>query len=216
MYTNFPLYPTEIFTVTDYPVQTDNTDTVYAALINALRAEMQACFDELGVLPKGDFASVGARLTYNQDQLVQNFILKKDLLNESPAQDRIYSLTFDSQNNRIIAGTYPDAQLWISTDGGDTWTLKKDLSNESPAQDRINSLTFDSQNNRIIAGTGPDAQLWISTDGGDTWMLKKDLSNETPAQTRILNLTFDSQNNRIIAGTYPDAQLWISLQIGEI
>ncbi len=77
MYTNFPLYPTEIFTVTDYPVQTDNTDTVYADLINALRAEMQACFDELGLLPKGDHSSVKARLAYNQSHLVQNFILKK-------------------------------------------------------------------------------------------------------------------------------------------
>ena len=71
------------------------------------------------------------------------------------------SLTFDSQNNRIIAGTIPDAQLWVSADGGDTWTLKKDLSNESPSQTYVFSLTFDSQNNRIIAGTAPDAQLWI-------------------------------------------------------
>ena len=63
MYTNFPLYPTEIFNTTDYPVQTDNTDTVYADLINALRAEMQAVFNELGTLPKGDSVSVAARLT---------------------------------------------------------------------------------------------------------------------------------------------------------
>jgi len=69
MYTNFPLYPTEIFTVTDYPVQTDNTDTVYAALINALRAEMQACFAELGALPKGEYSTVAARLDAIQEAL---------------------------------------------------------------------------------------------------------------------------------------------------
>ena len=62
MYTNFPLYPTSIFSNTDYPAQVDNTDTVYAALINALKTEMQACFDELGILPKGSYISVKERL----------------------------------------------------------------------------------------------------------------------------------------------------------
>jgi len=62
MYTNFPLYPTEIFTVTDYPVQTNSVDTVYADLINALRSEIQACFDEIGVLPKRIYTDVSERL----------------------------------------------------------------------------------------------------------------------------------------------------------
>jgi len=69
MYTNFPLYPTAIFTVTDYPVQTDNTDTVYADLINALRAEIQACFDELGTLPKGSHSDIKARFDAIEAQL---------------------------------------------------------------------------------------------------------------------------------------------------
>jgi photosystem II stability/assembly factor-like uncharacterized protein len=60
--------------------------------------------------------------------------LKKDLSNESPSQENIYSLSFDRNNNIFIAGTGNDAQLWKSTDGGETWTLKKDLSNESPSQ----------------------------------------------------------------------------------
>ena len=93
--------------------------------------------------------------------------LKKDLSNETPAQTDIYSLIFDSQNNRIIAGTYPDAQLWVSADGGDTWTLKKDLSNETPAQSAVRDLIFDSQNNRIIAGTNLNAQLWVSLRIGE-------------------------------------------------
>jgi len=62
MYTNFPLYPTGIFTNTDYPTQVDNTNVVYADLINALRAEIQACFNELGVLPKRSYTDVNARL----------------------------------------------------------------------------------------------------------------------------------------------------------
>ena len=62
MYTDFPKYPTAIFNDTDYPNQTDDVNIVYAALVNALKEELQACFDELGLLPKGDFASVSARL----------------------------------------------------------------------------------------------------------------------------------------------------------
>lgn len=61
-YTDFPLYPTEVFDDTDYPTQVDNTDTVYAALVNALKEELQAVMTELGVLPKGAAASVKARL----------------------------------------------------------------------------------------------------------------------------------------------------------
>ena len=61
-YTDFPKYPTAIFNDTDYPTQVDDTDTVYAALVNALKEEMQACFAELGTLPKGSHASVKARL----------------------------------------------------------------------------------------------------------------------------------------------------------
>ena len=69
MYTNFPLYPTSIFSNTDYPAQADNTDTVYAALINALKTAMQACFDELGTLPKGFHVSVKARIEALEAQL---------------------------------------------------------------------------------------------------------------------------------------------------
>ena len=166
-YTDFPKYPTAIFSDTDYPNQTDDVNIVYAALVNALKEELQACFAELGTVPKGTHVSVKTRLNYNQNHLVQNFILKKDLSNETPAQTHVHSLTFDSQNNRIIAGAYPNGQLWVSTDGGDTWTLKKDLSNETPAQTHVLSLTFDSQNNRIIAGTVPDGQLWVSLRIGE-------------------------------------------------
>jgi len=69
MYTNFPLYPTSIFSNTDYPAQGDNTDTVYAALINALKTEMQSCFAELGTLPKGEHISIKARLDAIDAQL---------------------------------------------------------------------------------------------------------------------------------------------------
>lgn len=68
-YTDFPLYPTSVFSDANYPTQVDNTDTVYAALINALKEEMQACFNELGTLPKGLHASVKARIEALEAQL---------------------------------------------------------------------------------------------------------------------------------------------------
>ena len=61
-YTDFPKYPTAIFNDTDYPAQVNDVNVVYADLINALKEEMQACFTELGLLPKGAYASVKARL----------------------------------------------------------------------------------------------------------------------------------------------------------
>ena len=68
-YTDFPKYPTAIFNDTDYPNQTDDVNTVYAALVNALKEELQACFDELGTLPKGYHASVKARIEALEAQL---------------------------------------------------------------------------------------------------------------------------------------------------
>ena len=79
-YTDFPKYPTAIFSDTDYPNQTDDVNIVYAALVNALKEELQACFAELGTVPKGTHVSVKTRLNYNQNHLVQNFILKKRLI----------------------------------------------------------------------------------------------------------------------------------------
>jgi len=53
------------------------------------------------------------------------------------AQTYVSSLTHDSTNDVLIAGTQPDAQLWKSSDAGENWTLKKDLSNEAPAQTHV-------------------------------------------------------------------------------
>ena len=108
------------------------------------------------------------------------------------AQTNLYSLTYDSTNDVLIAGTYPDGQLWKSSDAGETWTLKKDLSNETPAQTYVYSLTYDSTNDVLIAGTVPDAQIWKSSDAGETWTLKKDIKDEQSLDSIVLNdVNFD-------------------------
>lgn len=63
-YTDFPVYPTEILNLTDYPQQVDNINDVLAALVNALRDEMIAVQTELGTVPKGAYADVKTRLDY--------------------------------------------------------------------------------------------------------------------------------------------------------
>lgn len=57
-----PEYPSTIPGTDDLPDYVDDLDWVYAAHGNALRKELRAVMIELGVLPKGDAADVGARI----------------------------------------------------------------------------------------------------------------------------------------------------------
>ncbi|MCK4248357.1 MAG: hypothetical protein KAX15_01100 [Candidatus Omnitrophica bacterium] len=64
LYTDFPVYPTEVLNITDYPNQADDIDDVLGVLVNALRDEMIAVQTELGIVPKGSYADVKTRLNY--------------------------------------------------------------------------------------------------------------------------------------------------------
>jgi len=55
-------YPNAIPTNTDYPDREDDQDWIYAERYNELKNEILAICQELGVLPKGSYASVRARL----------------------------------------------------------------------------------------------------------------------------------------------------------
>ena len=72
--------------------------------------------------------------------------LKKDFSDEDPTNppvlNTVLSLAYDSYNQKLIAGTADEGQIWVSDDYGDNWTLKKNLSQESPAQDLIFSITI--------------------------------------------------------------------------
>ncbi|MBA7623581.1 hypothetical protein ES703_30978 [subsurface metagenome] len=58
----YPKYPANIFTDTDFPAQEDDKNWSKAWLTNALKEELQAALTELGTNPKGSYASVKARL----------------------------------------------------------------------------------------------------------------------------------------------------------
>jgi photosystem II stability/assembly factor-like uncharacterized protein len=138
-----------------------------------------------------------------------DWALKKDLSNESPIQYYVYSVAYG--NGVWLAGTANDAQIWKSTNNGETWTLKKDLSDESPSQTRVTKIAYG--NGVWLASTYPDAQIWKSSDDGETWTLKKDLSNESPAQTSVICVAYG--NGVWLATTTPDAQIWKSSDDGE-
>jgi len=57
-----PKYPSEIPSIGDLPDRVDDQDWLYAARYNELKKELRACLTELGALPKGDYATVRARL----------------------------------------------------------------------------------------------------------------------------------------------------------
>ena len=56
------IYPSSIPNTSDYPDRTDDVDWLYAARYNEIKNELLAICQELGVLPKGSYASVKDRL----------------------------------------------------------------------------------------------------------------------------------------------------------
>ena len=59
-----PKYPAAIPSVVDLPDRTDDVDWLSAARYNELKDELRAALIELGVLPKGAYADVTARLDF--------------------------------------------------------------------------------------------------------------------------------------------------------
>lgn len=57
-----PLYPTEIPTEADFTIIFDDLDMYWAKYHNQYNKEIRALMNEIGLLPKGTYASVRARL----------------------------------------------------------------------------------------------------------------------------------------------------------
>jgi hypothetical protein len=106
-------------------------------------------------------------------------------------QDADTRINLQYTGSRIVAGTAPNGQLWLSMEGGETWALKKDLLSITPEQSHV--AIFHSEyvpyNKRILAGTMSNAQIWASDDGGENWTLKKDFYQESTPQTHVVTLT---------------------------
>ena len=64
-----PLYPTSVPTESDFTIIFDDIDMYWAKYHNQYNKEIRATMNELGLLPKGAFASVRARLDSIDDRV---------------------------------------------------------------------------------------------------------------------------------------------------
>jgi photosystem II stability/assembly factor-like uncharacterized protein len=144
------------------------------------------------------------------------WLLEDRFKDEDPPQSGINAGVAMSDTTFLI-GTYPQAQIWKSTDAGDTWTMKRDLNLEDPPQGRISAFCrIDSTT--VLLGSQSAAQIWKSTDTGDTWTLKKDLYNENSQTTMIAQFALvkeDGASSEIVCLTQVKGQVWKSFDAGD-
>src|SRR5690606_20897378 len=69
--------------------------------------------------------------------------------------------------------TYPNGQIYRSTDGGQSWNLVQRLGSEGG----VNALA-NLGDGVVLAGTYPSGQVYRSTDGGQSWSLAQRLGSE--------------------------------------
>ena len=111
-------------------------------------------------------------------------------LGPSNVGGRVRSLAFDPHNPaRLLAGS-ASGGLWISPDGGSTWSANNDfLPNLS-----ITAIAFDPANPaNVYAGTGEASQglvgagVFKSTDGGSTWQSLAATNPDVAPDWRFVN-----------------------------
>ncbi len=96
-YTDWPVYPTAILNAENYPNQTDDISDVEAWVANSLKEEMIALQAELGTLPKGDFATVKARLDAGSSKIQDADTDTKVDTEESTDEDHVRMHTAGAQ-----------------------------------------------------------------------------------------------------------------------
>ena len=123
-------------------------------------------------------------------------------LGPSNVGGRVRSLAFDPRDpSRLLAGT-ASGGLWISPDGGSTWSPNNDfLPNLS-----ISAIVFDPSNAAIVyAGTGEASAglvgvgVFKSTDGGNTWRYLAATNPDANLDWRFVNrLAIDPSSPQVL------------------
>src|SRR5690606_36407589 len=99
----------------------------------------------------------------------------------------------------VLAGTYPNGQIYRSTNGGQSWSLVQQLGSESYVW-----ALADLGGGVVLAGTGANGQIYRSTDGGQSWRLVQQLGSAS----HVFSLATVQQptNQPPVANAGPDQQ----------
>jgi photosystem II stability/assembly factor-like uncharacterized protein len=119
----------------------------------------------------------------------------------------------DKDSVRLVNGVYNSGTVWVSVDGGKTWTPSAQLGTET---DIYGAAAVNSR--VLLIGTSPTGQVYRSVDGGATWALTERLGTET-AVLCITRLTATANGTggttHLVAGTSPTGQVYRSTDGGQ-
>ncbi|MFQ6093386.1 MAG: dockerin type I domain-containing protein, partial [bacterium] len=111
---------------------------------------------------------------------------------ELPEALFVYSLV-QASDGALYAGTYPNGDVFKSTDGGETWINTGQLLEES----RVYAL-LEAADGTIYAGTYPHGDVFRTTNGGASWQLTTNI----PGATAVRCL-YQAEDGSILAGVAP-------------
>ena len=144
--------------------------------------------------------------TYDLLSLGDPWQMAFDLLDTPQAPTRIYSACYDPVHHDLYVGTQP-AQIWKSSDGGDTWTMIKEISTFNEwGLSYVYALAYNSTDDTLFAGTS-DAEepnkggIWRSTDQGANWTMVFDMTIQPVSESSCRSIIHDPFHNTMVAGS---------------
>ncbi len=123
------------------------------------------------------------------------------------------NLSFYDENTGFVSAQLNDAPyfaIYLTTDGGETWTAANDVINAG-------GIAVDYANETTLYSVGADERIAKSIDGGDTWT--QIFSGQI--QNYFLSLKFKDADNGVVAGedgllktTHDGGQTWSDFATG--
>jgi photosystem II stability/assembly factor-like uncharacterized protein len=110
----------------------------------------------------------------------------------------------EASNGSIYAGTFPNGDVFVSSDAGASW----DNTGELVAATRVSCL-IESSGGTLYAGTSPDGNVYRSTDWGTAWANTGELLGATSVYSLI-----ETPDGPLYAGTMPGGDVFKSTDSG--
>ncbi len=111
-----------------------------------------------------------------------------------PGSPRIAYSVLASSDGRLYVGTYPDGDVWVSLNRGDTWLPTGDIAGATAVR-----ALLETSDGRILAGVSPDPAIYeLDTSGGPpgVWVLEDDLAAMTSSVTTL----YEASDGTLFAG----------------